>query len=152
VRAVQGDRIHSLQGRRDQRRIKRRRGHEFFWAGCIAGAALFLVIALELGRGYRRMQRVNEFVGALDTRSAATIKAELDDLSIGLYDRNPFVRNASVTAFAAATREPLHQAADWGAWWTSNRPTWQYVPFAAVTNSPGLVSPHPYRSALPDRH
>lgn len=149
---MQRDRIRSLQGQRELRRIKRRRGHEFFWAACIAGAVFVLVVAIELGRGYRRMQRVNEFVASLDTRSPAAVKAELNDLASGLYDRNSLVRNATITAFAAATREPLGRlGADWETWWSSNRTTWQYSPFAAVTNAPDVVSPRPYRSAFPNR-
>ena len=95
----------------------------------LAGAALFLFAAVELGRAMFFMQGVGAFVATLDEKSSAEVKQEMRRYAASLADWNPLVRKASIAALKAATRWNLDSdPAEWSQWWYEHEATWEYRP------------------------
>jgi len=142
--------VHSLRAARELRQI-RRRGRQLRMLVAMAVGVVLLVMLMELGRAFGHMQQVNRFVQTLSVMSPAEVTRELDRMALMLTDRNPLVQNAAVAAFTVATGLRLEGGSGaWWQWWQEHRGTWKYST-ATPTNEPGVVSPHPYRSAFPPR-
>ena len=95
--------------------------------GVMFGVGLFVL--REVGRALFCYRDLNGFVSTLSEQPPASVKLQLDRFADTLTDYNPLVRNASVAAMRAATREKFGaDAVSWKKWWTAHRDGWQYHP------------------------
>lgn len=109
------------------------------------------MLVLELGRVVRHMQKANLFMATLSTSPSEEVTRELDRIAGDLTDYDPLVRNTAVGAFAVATGRPMSGGiAGLRQWWTENKSTWRYSQ-RVPTNTPDVISIHPYAPALPQR-
>ena len=128
------------------RRMKKRRSDKMM-VGFIAVMVISLGLCLELGRGYFAMQDVKRFSDNFKHLTPAGVKEEVRRFAKGLGDRNPLVRDASMTAMKLATGWRLGpEPKEWRQFWYEHEASWEYH---SETSAPPADTKAPWADLIP---
>lgn len=134
------DHVKSAAGRRELRRLERRRRADKWILIFFVVAVALLYLTFTLGRGFQYAQEVEKFVTTLDRKPSAEVKAELERLAKGLNSTNPLIRRGAMTAMRAATGWKLGaNSSEWRQMWEAHGPNWEYRRVAPTNHAPSAV-------------